>query len=81
MDMALLMSELEDDLRKIANEHGGKVDVIRAEAAEVLPFNPLPTAEEHDAVIEGEFSIAEPLPDEEFPEDLIFSDGTKMDDA
>ena len=81
MDMAIIMSELEDDLRKVANEHGGTVDVVRAEAAEVLPFKPLPPPDGSDCIIEGEFSETEPIPEDDFPEDIVFSDGTVLDDA
>jgi hypothetical protein len=81
MDMAIIMSELEDDLRKVANEHGGTVDVVRAEAAEVLPFKPLPSPDGADCIIEGEFSETEPIPEGDFPEDIVFSDGTVLDDA
>lgn len=80
MDMAILMSELEDDLRQIANEHGGTVDVIRAEPAEVVLFTPPPVREISDTIIEGEYSSVDLGLEEQFPDDVIFSDGTSLDD-
>lgn len=80
MDMAVLMSELEDELRTIANEHGGKVEVIRAEPAEVVFLNPPPVKDASDTIIEGEYSSVDLGLEEQFPDDVIFSDGTSLDD-
>ena len=39
-ELASLMADYEAELRKIADEHGGEVEVWRFETAEVLPFQP-----------------------------------------